>query len=143
MAGRMLGGCLDCLGRLVGTKYDKVNEFAKRYGEDGILWYMEACDLNVMDIRRALWQLDHAGWFENVKGFLFGRPLCHGEEMFGLDQYHAVTDLLGKYQVPVLMDLDIGHIPPMMPMVNGVFATVETKGNRVEIHYDFSTSDKS
>ena len=137
MSGRLLGGCLDCLGRLVGTKYDRVKEFTKRYEKDGILWYMEACDLNVMDIRRALWQLDHAGWFEHVKGFLFGRPLCHGEEMFGLDQYHAVTELLKKYHVPILMDLDIGHIPPMMPIVNGAVATVEAKGNRVRIQYDF------
>ena len=137
MSGRLLGGCLDCLGRLVGTKYDRVKEFTKRYEKDGILWYMEACDLNVMDIRRALWQLDHAGWFEHVKGFLFGRPLCHGEEMFGLDQYHAVTELLKKYHVPILMDLDIGHIPPMMPIVNGAVATVEAEGNSVKIQYDF------
>ncbi len=138
MTGRLLGGCLDCLGRLVGTRFDKVKEFAKRYEKDGILWYMEACDLNVMDIRRAVWQLEHAGWFEHVKGFLFGRPLCQGEEMFGLDQYHAVTDLLEKYQVPILMDLDIGHIPPMMPIVNGVVATVEAKKNSVKIQYDFN-----
>lgn len=133
--GRMLGGCLDCLGKLVGTKYDKVADFNKKYKEDGIIWYMEACDLNVMDIRRSLWQLDHAGWFQHVKGFLFGRPLCHGEEMFGVNQYQAVTGILEKYQVPILMDLDIGHIPPMMPIVNGVNATVETRGNDITLTY--------
>lgn len=136
--GRLLGGCLDCLGKLVGTKYDRVEEFAERYKEDGIIWYMEACDLNVMDIRRTIWQLIHAGWFQYVKGFLIGRPLCFGEELFGLDQYRAVTDLLSKYQVPILMDLDIGHIPPMMPIVNGAYASVEAKGNDISINYNFS-----
>lgn len=137
MSGRLLGGCLDCLGRLVGTKYDKVKEFTKRYEQEGIIWYMEACELNVMDIRRALWQLDHAGWFTTARGFLFGRSQRFGEELFGLDQYRAVTELLAKYNVPILMDLDIGHIPPMMPMVNGGFAKVQSQGNDVQIIYDF------
>lgn len=133
--GRLLGGCLDCLGGLVGTKYDKVAEFNERYEKDGIIWYLEACDLNVMGIRRTLWQLDHAGWFRHVKGFLIGRPLCHGEELFGMDQYRAVTGILGKYQVPVLMDLDIGHLPPMMPIVNGAYGKITTEGNDITIAY--------
>lgn len=137
MSGRVLGGCLDCLGRLVGTKFDQVKAFTKRYQEDGIIWYLEACDLNVMDIRRALWQLDHAGWFETAKGFLIGRPL-QGEELFGLDRYQAVTGALEKYQVPIWMDLDLGHIPPMMPMINGVKATACMEKGRVQITYDFS-----
>lgn len=136
--GRLLGGCLDCLGTLAGTKFDQVASFAERYQKDGIIWYMEACDLNVMGIRRTLWQLEHAGWFRHVKGFLIGRPLHFGEEMFGLDQYRAVTDVLAHHQVPIFMDLDIGHLPPMMPMVNGAYANVRVSGNDIKISYDFS-----
>lgn len=137
MEGRILGGCLDCLGRLVGTKYDKVRLFNEKYGQDGIIWYLESCDLNVMDIRRALWQLDHGGWFQKTKGFLIGRPACHGQEFMGLDQYTAVTGILEKYQVPVLMDLDIGHIAPMMPMVNGAYARVRDQEGKIFISYDY------
>ncbi len=136
--GRMLGGCLDCLGRLVGTRYDKAVEFTKRYAEDGVIWYLESCDLNVMDIRRALWQLDHAGWFVTARAFLIGRPLCFGEELFGLDQYQAVTGILGKYHVPIVMDLDIGHIPPMMPVINGAKALVDAGAKKVTVTYDLS-----
>ena len=57
MQGRLLGGCMDILVMLLGTKYDRVREFADRYQEDGIIWFLEACDLNVMSIRRALWQI--------------------------------------------------------------------------------------
>lgn len=135
MSGRLLGGCLDCLGTLVGTKYDRVAEFVSKYAEDGIIWYMEACELNVMDIRRKLWQLDQAGWFQNTKGFLIGRPMHFGEELFGVNQYSAVTDILEKYHVPILMDLDIGHIPPMMPVINGACATVNYSENEVSILY--------
>lgn len=135
MSGRVIGGCLDCLGKLVGTRYDSVAAFNEKYQEDGIIWYFEACDLNVMDIRRTLWQLDHAGWFQHVKGFLVGRPLCHATELFGLNQYDAVTGILGKYHVPIIMDLDIGHIPPMMPMINGMLADVTVEENEIEIAY--------
>ena len=88
-----------------------------------------------MDIRRVVWQLEHAGWFQYCKGFLVGRPMCHGQEMFGLNQYTAVTGVLEKYNVPILMDLDIGHIAPMMPIVNGAYAKISTSGNDIKIHY--------
>lgn len=127
-SGRLIGGCLDILCMLCGTKYDQVSAFNDRYADDGIIWFMESCDLNVMSIRRALWQLDQAGWFSHVKGFLIGRPL-NGGEMFGLDKYEAVTGVLKKYHVPILMDLDIGHIPPMMPLIEGSMADVMIAGN--------------
>ena len=123
-SGRLIGGCLDCLVNLCGTSYDQVKSFNERYREDGFVWFLEACDLNVYAIRRAVWELQHAGWFENVKGFLIGRPLAGAQEMFGLDHIHAVTDLLAQYQVPVLLDVDLGHVPPMMPVIVGSMAKV-------------------
>ncbi len=133
MEGRLIGGCLDVLTLFLGTRYDRVKEFTEKYKEDGIIWFLEACDLNPMGIRRALWQLEQAGWFQHVKGFLIGRPLCHGEELLGMIQYDAVMGILEKYQVPVLMDLDIGHIPPAMPLICGSYAKVETLGNEIAV----------
>ncbi len=132
-SGRLVGGCLDCLANIVGTKFDQVSEFAEKYKEDGIVWFLESCDLNVMSIRRALWQLEHTGWFKYTKGFLIGRPLCFGEEAMGLDHYSAVTGILGKYNVPILMDTDIGHFAPMMPLICGSYATVKAEGNEISI----------
>lgn len=131
--GRLVGGCMDCLVNLTGTKYDHVEEFAKKYAKDGILWFLESCDLNVMAIRRAMWQMEHAGWFRCVKGFLIGRPLCHGEEMMGMDQYKAVYDVIRHYDVPVLMDLDIGHMAPMMPLICGSYAKVSYEENKLSV----------
>ena len=123
-SGRMTGGCLDILANLCGTKYDKAAAFAEKYREDGIIWFLEACDLTVFDIRRAFWELQHAGWFEHVKGFLVGRPLAGQEDMLGLDHIHAVTDILSEYHVPILLDVDLGHLPPMIPVISGCCATV-------------------
>lgn len=132
--GRLLGGCMDCLVNILGTKYDKVVGFTEKYKEDGIIWFLESCDLNVMSIRRAVWQMKNAGWFSNVKGFLVGRPLVHGQELMGLDQYHAVYDLLKELEVPVIMDVDLGHLPPMMPLICGSCAAVEVSGNDITVN---------
>lgn len=135
LKGRLIGGCMDCLVNLLGTEFDHVREFTKRYADDGFLWFLESCDLSVMAIRRAIWQMKHAGWFSHVKGFLIGRPLCFGEEAFGIDQYRAVTDLLAEYHVPVIMDLDIGHLSPMMPVISGALAEVHAAENKFEMQY--------
>ena len=132
--GRLLGGCMDCLVNLLGTKYDHVADFLEKYKEEGFVWFIESCDLNVMSIRRAMWQMEHAGWFKFVKGFLIGRPGCgSNQEMLGLDTYRAVTEVIGKYKVPILMDLDIGHTSPMMPLISGSYAKVRAKDNQIEI----------
>lgn len=137
MSGRLLGGCLDCLVNLAGTKYDKVKKFVKRYENDGIIWFLESCDLNVMSIRRAVWELDSCGWFENSKGFIVGRPYYHGQEMMGMNQYNAVLGILDKYNVPVVMDTDIGHLAPMMPLVTGSMAYVRARGNSLDIKMEY------
>lgn len=133
VTGRLLGGCMDCLVNLTGTRFDKTKEFIERYKDDGIIWFLEACDLNVFSIRRAMWQMDQAGWFEHVKAFLIGRPLCFGQDMMGLDQYQAVLPVALSHHVPVIMDIDLGHLPPMMPLIVGSLADVAVSGNDITI----------
>ena len=136
--GRLLGGCVDILTLHVGTKTDKVAEFLEKYKDDGFIWFLECCDLDPLSMRRAFWQMREAGWFKYVKGFMIGRPLHFGEEALGVDQYNAVTDILGDLGAPIIMDLDIGHIPPMMPMVSGSLAEVKASGNKINMKYIFA-----
>lgn len=130
MEGRLIGGCMDCLVNLLGTRFDKVKDFLQRYREDGFIWFLESCDLNVFSIRRAMWQMEHAGWFEHVKGFLIGRPLVYGQDMMGLDQYEAVLPVVRRHSVPVIMDADLGHLPPAMPLVSGSYAKIQAKNDK-------------
>lgn len=132
-SGRLIGGCMDCLVNLTGTRYDRVADFCQQYQQDGIIWFLEACDLNVFAMRRAIWQMQQAGWFAHVKGFLIGRPALYDQPAMGLDQYHAIYDLLARHQVPVIQDVDLGHLPPMMPLICGSYAQVECKGNDISI----------
>ncbi len=131
--GRLIGGCLDCLINIVGTKFDKVEEFLEKYREDGFIWFIESCDLNVMSVRRGLWQLEQSGWFKYLKGFIIGRPLCYEENYDGFTVHEAVTGILGKYNVPIVMDVDLGHLSPMIPIISGAVARVKAHANTFEI----------
>ncbi len=123
-SGRLIGGCLDVLTALCGTQYDRVQDFTGRYREDGFVWFLEACDLSVFGIRRAVWQLKNAGWFRSVRGFLIGRPWAGQQDSMGLDHIRAVSDVLAELEVPVLLDVDIGHLPPMIPLISGCLAEI-------------------
>ncbi len=131
--GRLIGGCLDCLVNLTGTRFDRVSDFNERYKEDGIIWFLESCDLNVMSMRRALFNLEQAGWFKYVKGFLIGRPLQHDDDFLGFKPYEAYTGLLEKYNVPIVYDIDLGHLSPQIPFISGAYGKVNASGNDFEI----------
>ena len=134
-SGTVLGGCLDILTNLAGTEFDRVRSFCEQHGR--IIWVIEACDLTPMSIRRAMWSLAHNGWFDTAAGFLVGRPLASfRQEMMGVDSYNAVLDIVDGLDVPVIMDCDIGHIAPMVPLVIGADAEACVRGNALRV--DFS-----
>ena len=134
MEGVLLGGCLDCLVNLCGTRYDKVKEFNARHPE-GVIWFLESCDLNVLALRRAYFELREAGWFDNAKGFLLGRALSGREEILGVDRFNAAIDMLGELGAPILMDVDLGHLPPSMPIKTGAKARVSFELGNLIIDY--------
>ncbi len=133
-SGTIIGGNLDCMQLLCGTKYDNVCSYTNKHTE-GIIFYFEACDLNVTAIKRALIQLKRCNWFNNIKGFLVGRPLCINEEFININHINAVTDVLKEYNVPILLDIDLGHLSPSLPFRNGAYATIEYKNENIYINY--------
>ena len=132
--GRLLGGCLDVLIMLCGTKYDKTAEFVRKYKEDGIIWYLESFDLSSARIQCALWQLKEAGWFEGAKGFLFGRP-CFFREEYETDFNEAVKTALDSLNLPIITGCDIGHRPPRITMINGLMAEINFDGTHFRMKY--------
>ena len=134
MEGILLGGCLDCLVNLCGTRFDKTKEFIAAHPE-GIIWYLESCDLNALSLRRAYFELKEAGWFDNAKGFLIGRALSGREEILGVDRFNAAIDMLGDLNVPILLDVDLGHLSPSMPIKNGAKAVASLVEGNLIIDY--------
>ena len=58
LKGRTIGGCLDVLIALVGTRFDKTKSFIEKYKEDGFIWYLESFNLpELVALTLALLQL--------------------------------------------------------------------------------------
>lgn len=132
MSGRFIGGCLDVLLSLVGTKYDYVDKFINKYRDDGIIWYLESCDLNCESVVRGLWQLKEAGWFKYAHGFIFGRPATISS-VYDISYEDSVMSVLEELNVPVILDVDFGHIPPRMTLINGSYVEINSSNGKGSI----------
>ncbi len=133
--GIILGGCIDCLINICGTKYDNVRNFIEENKKDGFIWYLESCDLNPLSFRRALFELKEAGWFKYVKMFLIGRPFHYNEIIMGQDFKRGAKDILKSLNVPILFDIDLSHLPPSLPFKNGAKAKVSFINDNIDILY--------
>jgi muramoyltetrapeptide carboxypeptidase LdcA involved in peptidoglycan recycling len=129
MRGRLLGGCLDVLLYMVGTKYDNTKEFIEKYKEDQIIWYLESYDLSSEQLATGLWNLREAGWFKYVKGFVFGRP-CFYKSNYDATFDESVLAILDALKVPIIFDVDFGHKPPRMTFVNGAIGEIISRGGK-------------
>ena len=125
-SGRMIGGCIDILTDLFGTRFDHVKEFITKYKDDGIVWYFDNCELSCEDIVRTLWKFKDNGWFLYCKGIVFGRT-CSSSAYLGLTLEDAINRVLGNSDIPIIIDADLGHIPPRMTIINGAYVTVTSK----------------
>ena len=132
LEGRLIGGCLDVLLNLVGTKYDNVNKFINKYKGDGIVWFLESYDLSSEQLIRGLWQLKEAGWFKYTKGFIFGRTMTkitHTNTTYEEAIHLSLKDL----KVPIVIDADFGHTNPRMTIINGCLTNIISKNGKGEV----------
>lgn len=115
--GRLIGGCIEMLCNLTGTPYLDVTAFARAESPEGLLVYVEAGGHDAFTICRNLHGMRLAGFFDTANAVLVGRTSAPGAE--SLTQYQAVLDALGPLDVPIIADVECGHVPPYLPLVNG------------------------
>jgi muramoyltetrapeptide carboxypeptidase len=127
MQGRLLGGCIDIIRHLIGTPFGDVKGFKTKYiSNEPILWYLENCELSTTDLKRTLTQMKLAGWFDNCSGIMFGRsPANQPVEDYTIEDVYQ--DLSEELQIPIIYDIDCGHMPPQITFINGAFAEVEVR----------------
>ena len=130
VTGRLIGGCAETVANLAGTPYGDVRAWAEDLDEPTIV-YVEACEEHAINICRYLHSLRLAGWFDRAAAVLVGRTSAPDHE--DLTQREAVLDALGRLDVPIVWDLEIGHVPPHLPLVNGALARVVVDGDTREI----------
>ena len=109
--GMMIGGCMDTLCKLLGTRFAPLEAFLNNYKQYGFVWTLESCEMAAPDIYRTLWQMRECGWFKHCNGIIIGRPDGYKDKR-DFTLIDALKQGLGDLNVPVLYDADIGHIPP-------------------------------
>ena len=133
LSGRLIGGCLDTLSRLAGTRYGDVASFIAHSNEP-VLLYLENVQLEPLEMLRALKSLEFHGWFKGINGLLIGRSsgpdAPSGADLSYLEALHAVFDEMPH---PTLYDVDIGHKPPQVSLVNLASATVHYSNHRATL----------
>ena len=122
-AGRLIGGCLETMAMLPGTPYGDLDAFADREAPDGLVVYLEVAEADAAWTSRLLHHVRYAGWFDRANGVLVGRT--PGGPNHGFGQLDALHHALDGLPVPVLYDVDVGHVPPQLALVNGASAVVE------------------
>ena len=124
--GRLVGGCIDTLMHTAGTAFGDVAGFIRQHrGGDGVVLYLENSGLSPTDWVRALHRLRWAGWLDGLSGVLIGRSAAADTTAAEALRYaDALQSTLGALPCPVLVDLDIGHVPPQLLLVNGALARI-------------------
>ncbi|AOR34430.1 hypothetical protein BFF78_28285 [Streptomyces fodineus] len=138
--GRLIGGCIETIGHLAGAPYLDTSRFA---GDEPLLVYVEACEDNAFTICRHLHgMLPHArtpsrggtptaGFFDRAAAVLVGRTRAPDGRT--LTRHQAVLDALGPLGVPIVADVECGHVAPYLPLVNGARGRVVHTAARSEI----------
>jgi len=126
VTGRIIGGCLDVLTNIIGTKYDFTKEFIERYKNDEIIWYFDIFSLTSEDLYNKLYQLKYAGYFKYTKCIIIGRILF--KNTFTDTTYEEVLKKVLP-NIKIIYDFDLGHVPPKMTIINGSIVHIVSNDN--------------
>ncbi|WP_426243925.1 S66 family peptidase [Nocardioides sp. LHG3406-4] len=131
VTGRLVGGCIETASNLTGTPYGDVAGFGRDHADEGLIVYLEAAEDPALEICRNLHGLRLAGWFDDADAILIGRTSAPASGEFS--QRDAVVDALGMLDLPIVFDVECGHVPPYLPLVNGALAHVTVSGDTRQI----------
>ncbi len=123
--GRLIGGCLDTLVNLVGTRFGDVPRFVRQHRDEGVLLFLENCELAPGQAARAVTQLRLAGWLDGVSAILLGRSQAPGAR--GPAYERELARLFADLDLPVVFDADLGHVPPQWTLIEGALATLDVE----------------
>ncbi len=134
ITGRMIGGCIDVLTELFGTRFDKTKEFIEKYKDDGIVWYFDNYGLTSEQLILTLWKFKDNGYFKYTKGIIFGRNIIESS-CNDISFKEAILHSLGELNVPIIINADIGHVPPRMTIINGAITKVTSEKGKGKVKF--------
>lgn len=131
--GRIIGGCLDCIVNIIGTKYDGTKNFIEKYKNDGIIWYFDIFSLSSENVYCTLWQMKELGYFKYTDLIIIGRVKYESQ----YTEYSYIDNLkrLFREDIPVIFNADIGHVHPQMTIINGAIAKISCNKGKGKIEF--------
>ena len=111
MSGIVIGGNMQALSKIVGTRY--MPDF-----QDKIL-LLESLGGASNLIGSILFQLEHVGAFDKIKGIILGEFTEMQEENYVPNLMELVREVLGDRNIPIVKTDDIGHSPSSKCIVVG------------------------
>jgi len=134
VCGRLIGGCIETVSVLAGTAYGDLRAFASAHAPEGLIVYLEAGEDHALNIARDLWRMRLASWFENANAVLVGRTRAADDPHF--TQRDAVASAIGDLDIPIVLEVDCGHVPPHLALVNGALTelTITADTRRITQH---------
>ena len=120
--GRVVAGCVDTLSFLAGGEYADINAFADAHAPEGLLHVLDIADWGPYYVCRGLHAMRLRGWFDRSNGILVARTNLTAAQSFS--HHDAVIDALGMLGVPIIADVECGHVAPYLALVQGASTTV-------------------
>lgn len=116
--GRLIGGCIDCIAKLIGTPYDGTRFFVKKYPRK--IWFLDNFAMTSFDLYLTMMQMKYCGYFKGTKAIVFGRTMFpdKSDEEYIAQLRQAIPD------IPFIWNADIGHVKPCFTVINGAYGRV-------------------
>ncbi len=140
-SGTILGGCIDSLYDIFnGERYGDMPSLCRKYklfptAEDwkGRILLLETSEEKMppQKYKRALEYLAEAGVFENVSGVLAGKPM---DEMYAQEYKQLLVKVIGRADLPIVCNVNIGHAMPRCIIPFGVDAVVDAEKQTIRFN---------
>jgi muramoyltetrapeptide carboxypeptidase len=128
--GHLVGGNLSVLVTLLGTPYEP--------DWNNTILFVEETGENNYRIDRMLSQLNNAGVFSKIKGFVFGecrQCKISSNDLGSFSLYSIIKKYTQPYHIPAYMGASFGHEPENFTLPIGVVAKMDaTKGSIQLLH---------
>jgi len=124
--GILIGGCLESLQHLRGTKFWP--DWSRA------LFFFETSEEkpSPSTVDGILMDYQNMGVFEKIHGLIVGRPMYYSaEEKQSLRE--IILDRTRGYAFPIVTDVDFGHTAPQFTIPLGIMARIDSKEKRFEI----------
>lgn len=128
--GRLIGGCWDTLRHLFMTPYLDLEKLNGQ-SDAPLILYLENAEMDAVELVRTILSMQFKGVFEQISALVLGRSACTDSDDSNMLTYREVLNRhLTSLGIPVLIDVDIGHVPPNLTLVNGAQTRIslEEKG---------------